>query len=215
MSTRTHLSRTSSVRVEDLLTLLEWKRRVFALYQDVRAMDPQAGWQRWRDVRDELFRDHPQSPLPKEARGAFTGLEYFPYDVVWRVVAEVVPVERELVKIGASAGEAIPFERFAQVRFVLADEALTLDLFWLDAYGGGVFLPFSDGTSGSETYPAGRYLLDTVKGADLGGADGQLILDFNYAYNPSCSYDPRWTCPLAPPANRLHHGIRAGERTPE
>ncbi len=63
-----------------------------------------------------------------------------------------------------------------------------------------------------ESYGGGRYLLDTVKGADLGGTDGRLVVDFNYAYNPSCAYDPQWSCPLAPPANRLTVPILAGER---
>jgi uncharacterized protein (DUF1684 family) len=87
-----------------------------------------------------------------------------------------------------------------------------LELYWLEGYGGGVFLPFRDATAGAETYGAGRYLLDTVKGSDLGMQDGRLVLDFNFAYNPSCSYDDRWACPLAPPANRLEAVIRAGER---
>jgi uncharacterized protein (DUF1684 family) len=89
-----------------------------------------------------------------------------------------------------------------------------LELYWLDGYGGGLFLPFRDGTSGSETYGAGRYLLDTVKGADLGTDGDRLVLDFNFAYNPSCAYDPKWVCPLAPYPNRLVTPIRAGERYP-
>ena len=88
----------------------------------------------------------------------------------------------------------------------------TLDLLWLDGYGGGVYLSFADATSGTETYGAGRYLLDTVKGSDLGEQNGKLVLDFNFAYNPSCSYDPRWVCPLAPPGNRLAVPVRGGER---
>ena len=82
----------------------------------------------------------------------------------------------------------------------------------LDGYGGGVFLSFADATSGTETYGACRYLLDTVKGSDLGEHGGRLVLDFNFAYNPSCAYDPRWVCPLAPPGNRLAIPVRAGER---
>ena len=70
------------------------------------------------------------------------------------------------------------------------------------------------GAAHFETYGAGRYLLDTVKGSDLGSERGRLILDFNFAYNPSCSYDPRWVCPLAPPGNRLPIAIRGGERYP-
>jgi uncharacterized protein (DUF1684 family) len=85
-------------------------------------------------------------------------------------------------------------------------------VYWIDVYGGGVFLPFRDATAGTETYGAGRYLLDTVKGADLGGSDSRLILDFNYAYHPSWAYDARWSCPLAPPENRLDVAVRAGER---
>ena len=104
------------------------------------------------------------------------------------------------------------FRRFGIVRFELAGRARELSLYWLDGYGGGVFLPFADATRGGETYGGGRYLLDTVKGADLGEADGRLVLDFNFAYNPSCSYDPRWVCPLSPPENRLDTAVRAGER---
>lgn len=89
-----------------------------------------------------------------------------------------------------------------------------LALFWIDVYGGGLFVPFRDGTSGNGTYGGGRYLLDTVKGADLGStADGRLILDFNFAYHPSCHYDPRWSCPLAPRENWLAARIEAGERS--
>jgi uncharacterized protein (DUF1684 family) len=100
------------------------------------------------------------------------------------------------------------FVRFGRAR---AGE-IALDLFWLDAYGGGLFVPFADATSASESYGAGRYVLDTIKGADLGTQDGLLVLDLNFAYQPSCSYDARWTCPLAPPANRLRVAVRAGER---
>jgi uncharacterized protein (DUF1684 family) len=77
-----------------------------------------------------------------------------------------------------------------------------------------MFLSFADATSGRETYGACRYLLDTVKGADLGERGGELVIDFNFSYNPSCAYDPRWVCPLAPPGNRLAVPVRAGERAP-
>jgi uncharacterized protein (DUF1684 family) len=87
-----------------------------------------------------------------------------------------------------------------------------LSLFWISGYGGGVFVPFADATSRETTYGGGRYLLDTIKGADLGSTpEGEIILDFNFAYNPSCAYNPRWTCPLAPPENRLPFAVTAGE----
>jgi hypothetical protein len=88
-----------------------------------------------------------------------------------------------------------------------------LTLYWLTGYGGGVFLPFLDATSGKETYGGGRYLLDTIKSADHGTlADGRTILDFNFAYNPSCYYSPRWICPLSPRSNRLPAPVRGGEK---
>jgi uncharacterized protein (DUF1684 family) len=180
------------------LDLLDWKRRIFELYAEVRASAPHAGWDRWRAVRAELFRDHPQSPSP-----GYTRLAYYDYDPELRLLADVEPAEEQRVEI-----DGFPFRRFATARCDLG----ALELYWLEGYGGGVFLPFADATSGSETYGAGRYLLDTVKGSDLGSEDGRLVLDFNFAYNPSCSYDDAWACPLCPPANRLAVPIRAGER---
>jgi uncharacterized protein (DUF1684 family) len=196
----------------DELDLLDWKRQVFALYAEIRATEPQRAWQRWRETRDVLFRDHPQSPLPEDARSLFAGLRYYPYDPSLRVLADVERQPGETVEITASAASPIPFRRFAVARFELGGAPCSLELYWLDAYGGGVFLPFADETSGRETYGAGRYLLDTVKGADLGDDGRQLVLDFNFAYNPSCAYDPGWACPLAPPPNRLALAVRGGER---
>ena len=198
------------------LDLLDWKRRTFALYAEVRreAGDPEA-WRRWRAARDELFRSHPQSPLPASERSSFPGIPYFDHDPAWRILADVVEAEPERHDLPASTDDpgVMAFTRFARASFRALDEPCTLDLYWLEGYGGGLFVPFSDPTCGTETYGAGRYVLDTVKGADLGMEDGRLVVDFNYAYNPSCSYDPRRACPLAPPANRLAVAVRAGERS--
>jgi uncharacterized protein (DUF1684 family) len=132
---------------------------------------------------------------------------YFPYDPGLRFLAEVEAAEPRSLEISGSAGSKIRFTRVGLASFELGD----LELYWLEGYGGGVFLPFGDATNGSETYAAGRYLLDTVKGSDLGMDGGRLVLDFNFAYNPSCAYDSRWACPLTPPANRLSVPIRGGE----
>ena len=178
------------------------------------AQDREAAWGRWREERDGLFRAHPQSPLTAAARSAFEGLDYFPYDPALRVLAEVEEAEPEQLAIAASGGGGtIQFTRVGTALFELDGAGQTLALYWLDGYGGGAFLPFADATRGTETYGAGRYLLDTVKGADLGEESGRLVLDFNFAYNPSCAYDPSWVCPLAPPPNRLAVPIRAGELT--
>ena len=193
--------------VADTLALLDWKRRVFALYGAVRVMEPEDGWTLWRETRDELFRTHPQSPRP-----GYTELVYYDYDPAARVLAELEDVEAAPQAIETSGPEPLLFKPFGRALFTLRGERLALELDWLEGYGGGVFLSFRDTTSGRDTYGGGRYLLDTVKGADLGDDDDRLVLDFNFSYNPSCAYDPGWVCPLAPPANRLPVAVEAGER---
>ncbi|MDX6486936.1 MAG: uncharacterized protein QOF43_2089 [Gaiellaceae bacterium] len=189
----------------DELALLDWKRRIFTLYAEVRAADdPATAWEHWCEVRSQLYRTHPQSPRV----GA--NPSYFPYDSAYRFEAVVQPVAGTTLEIPGSAGSVTRFGRFALAQF----DGHELELYWLDHYGGGVFLPFRDATSGHETYGAGRYLLDTVKGSDLGGGRDTLVLDFNFAFNPSCAWDAAWACPLAPPANRLPVRIEAGELTP-
>ena len=157
--------------MDDTLALLDWKRHVFALYESVRsATDTEEAWRLWRKTRDNLFRTHQQSPLPDAARDEFSGLQYFDYEPRLRVLAEVRTAEPELRQIGASGNEAVLFRRFATASFELDGQEQSLDLHWLEGYGGGIFVAFADATSGSETYGGGRYVLDSVKGADLGMA---------------------------------------------
>jgi len=201
--------------MHERLALADWRRRVAELYEEVRETpDPARAWERWRAVRNDLFRGHPQSPLPETEREAFPGLPFFDYDPALRVLAKVVEKESEHYEIETSGDGTYGFSRFAEARFEIGGVPAALELYWLDGYVGGVFVPFRDGTGGKETYGAGRYLLDTGKGADLGRQGERLVLDFNFAYNPSCAYDPQWVCPLAPPPNRLDVAIRAGERAP-
>ena len=87
-----------------------------------------------------------------------------------------------------------------------------VDVWWLDQYAGGLFLPLRDGTAGDTSYGGGRYLLDTAKGADLGGSDGTLVVDLNFLYHPSCRYSSSWQCPLAPRGNTITAPVRAGKR---
>jgi uncharacterized protein (DUF1684 family) len=199
--------------VEDLVKLLDWRRRVAELYAEIRSIaDPRAAWHRWTEVRRHLFTEHPESPVPAAERPGYTGPHVYDYDAGWRVLATIERAEPVRLELATSDSGLMAFTRFALARFQAAGAELSLDLYWLEGYGGGLFVPFADRTSGSETYGAGRYALDTIKGADLGEQDGRLVLDFNFAYQPSCSYDSRWSCPLAPPANRLPVAVRAGER---
>jgi uncharacterized protein (DUF1684 family) len=204
---------TDTLSAYQVATLLDWKRQVFALYERVRATtDSHQAWELWKQTRAQLFSTHVQSPLPRPNRGKHTP-QYFDYDPGARVLADVHEAEPERYDIPTSANTTMGFIRFATARFELAGTDLSLELYWLEGYGGGLLVPFRDATSGRETYGGGRYLLDTVKGADLGASGERLVLDFNFAYNPSCAYDVRWLCPLAPPPNHLNVPIRAGERS--
>ena len=196
------------------IDLLDWKRRVFALYAGIRAESrPERAWEGWRTTRDELFATHPQTPLTDADRATFRGLAYYAYDPALRVTATIEPAPPTSSEMPSSGKAPILFDRIGRAHFELLGAPHVLELYWLAAYGGGLFLPFRDATSGADTYGGGRYLLDTVKGADLGLHDRSLTLDFNFSYHPSCSYQPVWVCPLAPPANTLTIPVEAGERT--
>lgn len=195
------------------IELLDWRRRIAELYAEVRAdRDPARAWRRWCDARRRLFLEHPQSPLPAAQRTPAAAPRYFDYDPAFRVLATVTAGADEAATVPSSAGPDAGVVRAGSAHLVLAGSDITLELHWLTDYAGGLLLMCRDATSGSETYGAGRYILDTAKGADLGTEDGKLVVDLNFAYQPSCSYDPAWNCPLPPRANWLTIPIRAGER---
>jgi uncharacterized protein (DUF1684 family) len=202
------------VSTSPYLELLDWRRQVAELFVELRRRPPDADTVTWfRGQKDRLFHDHPQSPIPASDRPNFAGLHYWPFDPTGRVLARFSPVPDEPP---SGAGETA-FRRIGHLEFELQGHPLRLGAFWIEGYAGGLFVPFTDATSGRETYGGGRYLLDTIKSADL-GADaikGTVVLDFNYAYHPSCTYDPQWVCPLAPPDSRLAIPVRAGERLSE
>jgi uncharacterized protein len=213
-----------------ILDLADWRRAVAALYTDVRrlaASDPAAALVHWREARETLYREHPQSPVLAGERATFQA-RHFEHDPALRFEVRVdepagagptaPPGLGALggmsIELPVSVGGAMSFRRIGTVEVPFAEGARRLDLYWMAGYAGGLFLPFRDATNGTETYGAGRYLLDSAKSADLGPgrAPGTLVLDFNFAYQPSCAFDPKYACPLAPPANRLDLPIRAGER---
>jgi uncharacterized protein (DUF1684 family) len=200
--------------VRDMITLADWRRRTYELYATVRStVDPAQAWRIWRNRRDALLRDHPQSPLSSSECATFDGLRYFPYDSALRHLVELTPIDRDAPETQSLRDDGeIRLTPIARTRGLKAAMGGELVVYWIAGYGGGVFLPFADATSGKETYGGGRYLLDGIKGADLGMKGDKIVLDFNFAYNPSCAYSPRWSCPLAPPHNRLRSPVRGGEK---
>lgn len=194
--------------------LAMWRRATAELYSDARhADDPQAGWERFVHSRSQLFKEHPQSPLDAGQRTRLGSLPYFPYDIRLRTVGRLnYDVAPQLFTVDLGADGPLQYRRVANVHFRFATGSHQLSLFWIGGYGGGLFLPFKDGTSGDTTYGGGRYLYDTVEGADLGLSWDAIPLDFNFAYNPSCAYNLRWISPLPPEENWLDIPLPAGER---
>ena len=205
------------VDVTAVLDVVDWRRRTHALYRAVRdEADPRAAHALWRAGRDELFASHPASALPREHRAGFAGLPVAPYDERYRAEVAVEPAEGGTDAFEATTGTdgVVAFRRLGRVRVPVPDGDVELDVWRLAAYAGGIFLPVRDGTSGATSYGGGRYLLDTVKGADLGPGQvpGTVVVDLNFAYNPSCAYEPSWACPLAPPGNRTPVPLPVGEQ---
>lgn len=230
-----HLTPGAELIAIDRLDLADWRRQISDLYAAVRteaSSDPERAWRLWRETREELFRSHAQSPVPVGERATFAA-RHWPYDPRYRVDAtvEASPPQSEsdggraiasaeplfgglTLALPMSTGGQEEFTRIGSIEIPLPAGTRRLGLYWMAGYAGGLFLPFRDATNGRETYGAGRYLLDAAKSADLGPgrAPGSLVLDFNFAFQPSCAFDPRWSCPLAPPENRLDVRIEAGER---
>ncbi len=186
------------------LDLLDWRRSVAALYAAVRAdHDPAHAHQVWSDGRQRLFNEHSESP-DRAAR-----LRVAAYDPAWRFEVRLEPAEPLRLEIATATDGVVPFDRIGQVALPPIGP---IDVWWLASYGGGVWLPVRD--ANPDTYRGGRYVLDTVKGADLGGGAGTLVVDLNFAYNPSCAYDEAWACPLAPEGNRTESVVPVGELLP-
>lgn len=204
-----------ALRPDSFVSLLDFRRRVAESYAEIRrrgSSDAKAH-RHFRESREELFARHPQSPLDLQQRRTFSRLAYYPYDPRLRYELPLDPdVAPEILEVELSGDGPIALQRTARIHFQLEGRLSSLSLFWIRGYGGGLFLPFRDSTNGQETYGGGRYLIDTIKGADLGGQVGKIVVDFNYAYNPSCAYNPSWDCPLAPAENWLEVPVRAGEQ---
>jgi uncharacterized protein (DUF1684 family) len=197
----------------DPLAVADWRREVFALYAAVRAAaSPAGGHALWRSGRDRLLREHRASPVPVTGRATYPGADVATYDPAYRFVVRLEPAPPGTRAVPIGADGATHFDRVG--RFTLPGLG-SLDVWWLTSYGNGLFVPMHDSTCGRTSYGGGRYLLDTVKGADLGTVGDAVVVDLNFAYQPSCAYDPEWVCPLPAAGNRLAAAVPVGERYAE
>ncbi|MBC7290566.1 MAG: DUF1684 domain-containing protein [Actinotalea sp.] len=200
----------ASDTAHDWSDVVDWRRRVAELYRAVRREpDPAVAHAAWARGRADLLATHPASPVPPPARAGYRPPPVAPYDPAFRFVVpvdgDVVPERREVT---TGTDGVVPFDLVGRVTLPGLGR---LDLWWCAGYGGGLFLPLRDGTSGRGSYGGGRYVLDTVKGADLGGDRAALVVDLNFAYAPSCAHDEAWACPLAQTGNVLAAPVPVGE----
>ncbi|WP_040399306.1 DUF1684 domain-containing protein [Cellulomonas massiliensis] len=204
---------TPAAVVRETLDVADWRRRVARTYAEVRTIaedDPEAAHGVWVQQRDELFAEHPASPLSAGERASFGGLDVARYDPAYRFEAEIEPTSVQRLDVATGTDGVVPYERIGTVTL---GGLGTVAVWALRSYGGGLFLPVRDGLAGRPggTYGGGRYVLDTIKGADLGVRQGRLVVDLNFAYNPTCAYDPAWACPLPTRANTLAAPVPVGE----
>lgn len=208
----------ASTKVSDPHALADWRRRVSEMYAGIRSVPNHAvqAWQGWCNVRNDLMKTHPMSPLSADEQSSFKALSYFDYDQDYRFMVDTKTPENRTPEAIELMDDGSLIIEPALETIGLADKlGGELMIFWINGYGGGLFLPFGDATNGQSTFGGGRYLLDSIKGADLGSIeDGRLVLDFNFAYNPSCAYSPKWSCPLTPAQNTLPSAVLAGEQHP-
>ena len=162
-----------------------------------------------RAAKDESFKNDPDSPVPADKKATLIPLAYFPIDESYAVPASLEPsADRSQIQVPTSIGKLRNLERVGALKFSVKGQSLRLTAFRdLESQDANrLFVPFSDVTSGTETYPAGRYMeLDPTP-------TGIYVVDFNIAYHPYCYYSPEYDCPFPPKENRLALPIRAGEK---
>ena len=188
------------------------------MYADIResngdSQSLQSAWERFRSTKDDLFAHHPMTPLTAEQRAGFSTIPFYDYNPDYSVWAHLnIAVEQYTLDTELDVDGLFRYTRVGELAFELAGTQQKLNLYMIEGYGGALYLPFGDATNGQATYGGGRYLYDAIKGADLGSQGGKLLLDFNFAYNPSCAYNYMWSCPLPPAENRLPVPIEVGEK---
>ncbi|MEE3233616.1 MAG: DUF1684 domain-containing protein [Candidatus Latescibacterota bacterium] len=159
----------------------------------------------FRTQKDSVFKYGPDSPIAKDQRSSFEGLNYFPVDYRFRIAGELHRYARlRRIEVPSTNGNTIIMERFGRIYFQWSEKT-----FWLEAYRSletaQIEAFFTDDTNGKDTYQIGRYVqLMPIE-------DGLYTIDFNHAYNPYCIYDNLYVCPLPPPNNHLPFEITAGE----
>ena len=205
-----------------LLSLINWRREIFSIYDEVRSEeDGIVAWNIWKDKREKLFKFHPESPTfdPNKQSGFNDVPVLYSYNQKFSLFSKFELISNsEIIQLNTEENSITRLKPFIKTTHLKDFLGIELTIFKIEGYGGGLFLPFTDTgcKSGGAHYEGGRYLIDTVKGADLGELKtDELRLDFNFSYNPSCSYNSKWTCPILKDYNRISILVDAGEKKPK
>ena len=205
-----------------LLSLINWRREIFSIYDEVRSEeDGIVAWNKWKDKRENLFKFHPESPTfdPKKQSGFNDVPVLYSYNQKFSLFSKFELISNsDIIQLNTDENSITRLKPFIKTTNLKDFLGIELTIFKIEGYGGGLFLPFTDigCKSGGAHYEGGRYLIDTVKGADLGELKtDELRLDFNFSYNPSCSYNSKWTCPILKNFNRISILVDAGEKKPK
>lgn len=158
-----------------------------------------------RRRKDEWLKRALDSPIPSDVRAQFTGLSYYPENSALRFVTRLDEFHhKDQIRMSTSGDGAQEYLRWGRLHFLVEDQPAALTVYY--ASWGAYFVPFTDATSGVETYAGGRYLdLEPLE-------DGSFVVDFNLAYHPFCAYSEQYSCPIPPAENRVDPPIRAGEK---
>ncbi len=166
--------------------------------------------QQHRKNQNNFFRTNKSSPLSINAKKAFQGLKYFDIDPSFRGICRLEHTPNAaIMRLNTSSGKIKEYKPYATLHFKLSGKELQLLALQPLTHPDMLFVPFTDQTTGFDTYGAGRYL-------ELPMPDGdQMVLDFNYAFNPYCAFSDGYSCPQPPQENFLNLKITAGEKSPK
>ena len=160
------------------------------------------------------YKDATTSPLKKKDLKNFKGLDFFPVDSSFIVIASLTKIENAPTFEMATTTDRKPlYKEYGILNFTLKGKYFQLTIYQSqddlrdEKYKDYLFLPFTDNTSGNESYGGGRYMDVMISDEN---ADGTIVLNFNNTYNPYCAYNDKYSCPITPRKNHLDIEVKAG-----
>lgn len=175
---------------------------------------PLIGKTEYQKKLNASFKDASRSPLKKKDLKNFKGLDFFPVSDEYVVVAKLIKTKNApTFKMATTTNRKPLYKEYGKLQFTIQGRELELTIYQSqddlrdEKYKDYLFLPFTDDTSGNESYGGGRYM-DVMTTDER--SDGTIVLNFNNSYNPYCAYNDKYSCPLTPRKNHLDVEIKAG-----